>query len=295
MRAVGLVGTLVCTVLYIRQPSWPTPDKLLIYMTFVFMMFNQASAMLRRFAPFVILLLVYESFRGLVPLLNKNVNYTWMIEMDMLFGALPTTVLQGIFWNGYVQWYDIALYVVYMLHFVLPFALAIFVWKRREQHYWQYIATFLVLSFAGFITFLLFPAAPPWMAARDGYIAPITRISSDVWAAMGVHDFPSVYNKISPNPVAAVPSLHSAYATLIALFMTKFFTGRWRYLAWIYPALIYFGTVYQGEHYVIDAVLGVLYAAVAYAYTPQLLHAGKRAGRYIQARYALVPVRIDRE
>lgn len=227
-------------------------------------------------------------------MLNNNVNYTWMIQIDMLLGALPTSVLQDVFWNGSVQWYDIALYLVYMLHFVLPFALAIYVWKRREQYYWQYIGTFLVLSFAGFLTFMLFPAAPPWMAARDGYIQPITRISSEVWAVMGVQDFPSVYNKISPNPVAAVPSLHSAYATLIALFMTKFFRSRWRYLAWLYPFLIYFGTVYQGEHYLIDAVLGVLYAVLAYVYTPRLLSYAKKIGQYLKVKYAFLPARINR-
>jgi hypothetical protein len=284
LRGIGVVGTIILILLYLRQPSWPTPDKLLVLMTFVFMIFNQAWAMLKRFAPFVVLLLVYESFRGLVPDLNQNVNYTWMIQMDTLAGALPTSVLQNIFWHGQVQWYDFVLYLVYMLHFVLPFELAIYVWKKWESQYWRYISTFIFLSFAGFLTYLAFPAAPPWMAARDGYIAPITRVSSEVWAALGVRDFPSIYNKISPNPVAAVPSLHAAYATVLALFVMELFRSRWRYAGWIYPMLIWFGTVYQGEHYVIDAVLGVLYAVAAYKLTPAALRAYRQIQKTIEKR-----------
>ena len=116
----------------------------------------------------------------------------------------------------------------------------------------------------GFATFVAMPAAPPWMASRDGYIQPITRISTDVWYGLGIRDFPSVYNKISPNPVAAVPSLHAAYATLIALYIRKAFGRKWGILSLIYPLCIYFGTVYQGEHYLIDELLGSVYAFIAY-------------------------------
>jgi membrane-associated phospholipid phosphatase len=116
----------------------------------------------------------------------------------------------------------------------------------------------------GFLTFLAFPAAPPWMAVEKGLIPPITRISSQIWAALGIQDFPSVYNKISPNPVAAVPSLHAAYATLLVIFIYKAFGKKWALVAAIYPFIIYVGTVYSGEHYAIDEILGGLYALVAY-------------------------------
>ena len=189
----------------------------------------------------------------------------------MFGGNLPTTLLQDVLWDGRVKWYDFVFYLAYMLHFVLPFALALTVWKTRTKYYWQVISTYLVLSFAGFVTFLLFPAAPPWMAAEKGMIEPITRISSDVWFALGIHDFPSLYNKISPNPVAAMPSLHAAYATLFALFIAKFYGKKWAITAAIYPVLIYVGTVYQGEHYAIDEIIGGLYAVAAFMLVPKVM------------------------
>lgn len=234
--------------------------------------------MLKRFVPFVGLLLVYESFRGIVPHLNSKVNFTWMPEVDKALGLghLPTLWLQEKLWQGHVQWYDYVLYLTYMLHFVLPFALAFVVWKLREKHYWRYATAYISVSFAGFATFLLFPAAPPWMANDNHIIDPITRISSQVWSSLGIHDFPSVYNKISPNPVAAVPSLHAAYATLFAIFCITLFKTRWRYASIIYPLFIYFGTVYQGEHYLIDELLGGVYAVGAYIAAPYILRAVKK-------------------
>jgi hypothetical protein len=267
------VGAAASVILYVRQPSFPTPDKLLVFLTFVFMAFGQGWEFFKRLAPFVAMLLVYESFRGLAHLLNSNVNYTFMIDADRLLGlgALPTQTLQAWLWQGHVQWYDFYIYLVYMLHFVLPVALALVVWKYRPKAYWQYITAFISLSFAGFLTFLAFPAAPPWMASQQRFIPEVTRVSSHVWAALGIHDFPSLYNKISPNPVAAMPSLHAAYATLFALFVYKLFGKKPALFASIYPLTIYFGTVYQGEHYLIDAIVGALYAGGAFVCAPVLL------------------------
>ena len=280
LRAIGIVGALGVAGIYIHEPSFPTPDKLLVFLTFVFMAFGQGWEFFKRMAPFVALLLVYESFRGVADHLNAHVNYTFMIDADKILGLgeLPTRTLQHWLWRGHVQWYDFVIYVFYMLHFVLPFALALIVWKRRESQYWRYITAFLLVSFAGFLTFLAFPAAPPWLASDHGLIAPIAHISSYVWQALGVHDFPSVYNKISPNTVAAMPSLHAAYATLLALFSIKLFKGWQRWLILIHPFMIYFGTVYTGEHYAIDEVVGILYGVAAFYASPWVL--SKLTGQY---------------
>ncbi len=271
-QVLGACGTVVLAAIFIQRPSFPSPDKLLVFLTFFFMIFGQARAMLKRFLPFVLLLLVYESFRGLAAQLNTHVNYLWMPAADRwLFGGeLPTITLQHWLWHNQVQWYDFFMYIFYMLHFVFPLGLAILIWKTREKYYWQYMCTYVVLSFAGFLTYLLFPAAPPWMAAEKGLIPPITRISSEVWAALGIHDFPTLYHKIAPNPVAAVPSLHAAYATLFTIFVTKLFGKKWGVVSLVYPFAIYIGTVYQGEHYAIDAILGIVYAIAAFLLTSLL-------------------------
>ena len=271
-QVIGAAGTAAGLLIFIANPSFPTPDKLAIFLFFFMMIFKQAFFVLKRLLPFVAILLVYDSFRGIADNLNTHVNYTFMIGADrFLFGDLPTATLQNWLWDGRVQWFDIALYLPYMLHFVLPVGMAIVIWENRREHYWNYVTAFSIVSFAAFFTFLLFPAPPPWLAVENGYIEDIRRISSDVWFSLGISDFPSVYNQISPNPVAAMPSLHAAWAILLYIFVLKLYGRRWGLLALSYPLVISFVVVYQGEHYVIDALAGIIYALGAYFSAPYLV------------------------
>lgn len=285
LQVVGLIGAAACLAIFVARPSFPTPDKLVVFLFFVFMVFNQAITMLRRLLPFVILLFVYESFRGIADQLNSHVNYSFAPNADkLLFGDLPTTYLQNWLWHGHVNWYDFALYIPYMLFFVIPIGLALLVWKTRDSHYWSVVSTYLVLFFSSFLTYLLFPAAPPWMASDGGYIGHITRVSSDVWYSLGIRDFPSLYNHIAANPVAAVPSLHAGAATLLSIFIFKLYGKKWGVLSLLYPFSIYFGVVYQGEHYAIDVILGIIYAFIAYLLTPHLMRFARKAWKFFLQR-----------
>ena len=271
-KLIGVVGTIAAIAVFIREPSFPTPDKLIIFLALVFMIFGRALEAIRRFGLFVLLILVYESFRGIADQLNSHIFYLTAPRVDQaVFGGLPTAGLQNWLWHGQVQWYDYVLYLPYFLHFVIPLGLGLLIWRNRDKHFWRVMNTFLIGAFLAFVTFLVFPAAPPWMASNNGFIEPITRVSSDVWSSLGIHDFPSVYQKISPNPVAAIPSLHAIWATLLVIFVWKLYGRRWAAVSAIYPVLIFAGTVYTGEHYVFDLAVGVVYAVFAYLTTPYIM------------------------
>ncbi|HKX23866.1 MAG TPA: phosphatase PAP2 family protein [Candidatus Saccharimonadales bacterium] len=256
----------LAVILFVIKRNFWTPDTLFIVLLVLAVAFGKARPFLVRFVPFIGLLLVYDSFRGIADDLNKSVHFTEMIVADraLFGGVLPTEWLQKLWWHGQVMWYDFYFYFLYTIHFVAPVLVALLIWWRRERLYWPYIAGFIFLSFGGFITYVLFPAAPPWMASDLGYIDPIHRISSDIWYAMGVTNFSEVYSRLSPNPVAAVPSLHAAYPTLMVLFMAHAFGWKRTAWLWLYPISIWVGIVYLGEHYVVDALLGALYAFLAY-------------------------------
>ena len=240
------------------------------------MAYGQAWQLFKRLFPFVAVILVYESFRSAADRLNTHVNYTLAPHIDkFLFGNLPTVYLQNWWWQGHTSWYDYVLYIPYLFHFILPLGLAILVWKTRETHYWRVVSTYLVVAFGAFATFFIMPAAPPWLASQNHIIQPITRISSDVWAGLGLRDFPSVYNHIAPNQVAAIPSLHAAWAVLLLIFVYKLYGRKWALLAAIYPLLIFIGTVYEGEHYVFDIIAGIVYAIIGYLITPRIMRAIK--------------------
>lgn len=261
-----LAAVLIIGWIFIAKRIFWTPDTLFFMLLALFFVFGQIKAFVTRLAPFVLLLLIYESFRSIADQLNTHVHYKAMIDIDhfLFHGALPTAWLQHFMWNGHLQWYDFYFYLLYTLHFFVPVLLAVFIWKVRDRLYWQYVAAFIGLSFAAFLTYLVFPAAPPWMASDHGQIQHIHRISSDIWQAMGVKNFSEFYNNLSPNQVAAVPSLHSAYPLLAVLFIAKMFTWRRTWWLMIYPISVWAGVVYLGEHYVTDVILGVLYAIAAY-------------------------------
>lgn len=264
MRLTILV--LAFALLVYKRTFW-TPDTLFIVLLVLSVVFGQTRAFLVRFLPLVSLLLLYELFRGIADDLNGTVHFTEMIDFDrwMFFGSLPTVVLQEWWWRGVVRWYDFYFYFLYTIHFLMPLGLAVLLWKKAPRHYWPFVWGLVVLSFAAFVTYILYPAAPPWMAKDLGYIAePLHRVSSDIWAAMGIQNFSEVYSRLPANPVAAVPSLHSAYPLIFSLFILQAFGWRRYWWVLIYPVSMWIGVVYMGEHYVIDVILGALYAALAY-------------------------------
>lgn len=265
-----ILACLILALLYLLliKRVFLTPDLIFVFFLAIFATLSETKEFLKRFLPIFSLLLVYEIFRGLADWLNGTVHFTEMINFDrwMSAGTLPTYWLQQHLWHGQVQWYDFYFYFIYMLHFVAPLVFAVVLWKFHSKHYWRFIFALVVLSFGAFITYLIYPAAPPWMAKDLGYIVePITRISSNIWYAMGVENFSEVYQRLPANPVAAVPSLHSAYPLLVCLFLIRILGLKKAGWTLFYPVTMWIGVVYMAEHYVIDAILGALYAVVAFA------------------------------
>jgi membrane-associated phospholipid phosphatase len=130
--------------------------------------------------------------------------------------------------------------------------------------------TFLAMNVAGIVTYYLYPAAPPWYVAEYG-LGPVHRearasmAGAARWDALtGIPWFTSFYSR-SPEVFGAIPSLHVSYPLLTYLF------GRELGKRWLDAAsfglflLVAFAAVYLGHHYVIDVVLGALYAIGAWA------------------------------
>lgn len=265
LRHLYLVAVIIWYIAY-GWKSFLTADFIFAFFLPVFFLYGRGIDYLKRFLPFVALIIVYDSLRSLVPIFVHKVHFHEMIAFDhWLTGTnIPTVLLQQAWYHGSLHWFDYYFYFLYMLHFVAPFAIALLIWRFRPDGYWRFVTALLVLSYAGFITYLLYPAAPPWMASDDGLIPTITKISTAVWFGWGIHDIPNIYAHLNPNPTAAVPSLHSAYPTLDWLFVNRLFPLKISLPFLIYPLSIYIGVVYMGEHYVFDVILGLIFALTAF-------------------------------
>jgi membrane-associated phospholipid phosphatase len=62
----------------------------------------------------------------------------------------------------------------------------------------------------------------------------------------------------------AIPSEHAAFPFLFFLFLRRQF-GRPAYLVLLYVAGLAFSVMYLGQHYFVDILAGIAYAAAAYA------------------------------
>jgi len=261
-----LIGYLAVTVILMLSRNVSiTPDRLFIFLLFAALIIGRLRSFLRDWVPFLALLLAYEMLRGFADNhFTAHVGSLVTAEKTLFAGYLPTEVLQDLFYQpGRIGWQDIAATIIYFLHFPLPLAAAFFLWLKNKQQYYRFVIALLVLSFAGFITFLLFPAAPPWYAAQEGLIS-ITKITNLAVDHLGwTWNLSYYYSRLNPNPVAAIPSLHAAYPFLVLLALRRYSkTLFWFFLP--YPPLVWISTVYLGEHYCIDAIAGVAYAAAAY-------------------------------
>jgi hypothetical protein len=181
-------------------------------------------------------------------------------------GQVPTVWLQDrLYVEGDVQWWDILIVPIYMSHFLVPMGLAIALWLTHYALFRRYVWTLVALTLMTLATYALFPAAPPWMAGLNGYLPDVARVTSETLQATGIGTIRSAVarGEAYANAVAAIPSLHSGVPAMVLLFTWQLVRVRTRVLLVLYILAMTFTLTYGGEHYIVDAFLGWLYAAVA--------------------------------
>ncbi len=109
----------------------------------------------------------------------------------------------------------------------------------------------LITNVVGLTIFVLIPVMPPRLLPNAGFV--------DTVAAAGFgsnHGGP-----VEPAQFAAMPSLHLAWATWVAIVAFAMLRGK-PYRGWVflYPMLTTVAVVSTGNHYVLDVVAGVVLA-----------------------------------
>lgn len=223
---------------------------------------RRLGRLLADWLPLVALLLAYDASRGFADGLGAPVHVTEPAAVDrwLGFGSLPTVVLQQ-HWDA--AWWQAVATLVYASHFVVtPVVLAV-LWLRNRQRWVRYARLVVGLSAAGLVTYVLYPAAPPWLAAREDVIEPVRRLSGAGWEVLGLPRAGALLaeSQGQVNQVAAVPSLHTAFAVLTCLALLPAARQAWqRVLLLAYGPAMALVLVWAGEHYVVDTLLGALYA-----------------------------------
>lgn len=218
--------------------------------------------------PWLAALAVYALARGLVDDLGWTPHVLAPIRFDEWIGGgtAPSVRLQDAFYGERVRWYDVAASAVYASHFTVGLVLAGVLWLRDRGLWLQWIRRYVTISYLALVGYVVFPMAPPWMAARDGYLPDLARISSRGFAALGIDRQSMVFGGL-PNKTAAMPSLHAGMAFLVVFFAIWKLRSAWRWLLLLYPVAMSATLVYSGEHYVVDCLAGAGIAGLAMALT----------------------------
>jgi PAP2 superfamily protein len=197
------------------------------------------------------------------------------LERALGFGAFPSERLQDLFYTSEsLSLFDhfwLSIYASWMPAAVLLIAYLVF---ARRDLVSSFGVAWLAFFYLAIPVLLLLPTEPPWL-------------TSDVVRLLELKIGETV--TLDGNVVAAFPSLHVGLPSMIAIWSRA---AGLRVTAWLFTvhaALTAGAVVYLGEHYVIDTLAGLLFAAIivklAIRYGPSL------------ARSAIEPSaqRLDRE
>jgi membrane-associated phospholipid phosphatase len=233
------------------EPEWVALALLVIAIAM-----GRGRTFITDWTPFLLLFFAYEAMRGFAARLAPHDLSG--LERWLFGGQIPTLVLQHAFYRpGVIGPQDLIAMVLYFMHFVLPIVVGFVFWVNSREHYWRFVAALLLMCFLAFVTYLFWPSAPPWWQLHD-----VVKINQQTVSRLWGNTVVVIYHAFNPNQFAAFPSLHAAFPALAAVYSWQ----RYRALAIglvVWTLAVVVSIVYLGEHYVVDALAGFVYVAVA--------------------------------
>jgi membrane-associated phospholipid phosphatase len=151
---------------------------------------------------------------------------------------------------------DIASWLYLNAQFTVTMACLVFIYLRHNTSFYFVRNMFAVAMWTANLGFMLFPAAPPRFFPEWGFsdsVANLTHLS---------HDSVAVNSLV--NQYAAIPSMHVAFALMIAVPLARLSKYRVTRVIWtLYPFVVVLVIISTGNHFVTDGVLGAATAAFA--------------------------------
>jgi hypothetical protein len=143
-----------------------------------------------------------------------------------------------------------ALNIFYFVgHFVFTAIFFVWLYRRSWDGFRSFRDAFLIATAISVVIHYLFPTAPPRLAGVG--------LEDTLLIFSGI-DIGSPTSSAISNPVAAVPSLHAAYALGVGMGVVRYARSSLVRLAGaLYPPLVIVTILVTGNHFVLDAVAGI--------------------------------------
>lgn len=143
-------------------------------------------------------------------------------------------------------WYQFA-------HLTVTLTVIAWCYWRHAEVYRRARNALVLTNVVGLIVFVVLPVMPPRLLPDAGFV--------DSVASAGLGNSPD--GPVAADQYAAMPSLHLAWATWTAIVGVVLVQGARRWLWIAYPVLTTVVVVSTANHYLLDAVAGVLVAVAA--------------------------------
>jgi PAP2 superfamily len=225
--------------------------------------------------------------------LNMPIYYTPQLDVDRLIGLgnVPSAWLQSHLYHGRTGPLEVFAVAMYVSHFFAPLLLGFYIWLRRmTAAFKELMFGILATSVLADIVFVLFPTAPPWLAAQRGLVH-VHHLLKQSLADLHVTGMASLIgDSHAYNIVAALPSMHAAFPMIGLIVALRYALPRWIVLLQAGQFLgVCFSIVYLGDHYVVDAIAGVLFAWAGATIAHRLLARAPRPSLELRVPQAAEP------
>lgn len=141
-------------------------------------------------------------------------------------------------------------------HFTVTIAFLVWLYVRYPLGYLSARRVLVVVTFLGLIGHALYPLAPPRML--DGFVDTARVFGPSSYGDGGA------YGGLA-NQFAAMPSLHFAWAVVVAWGVWRFSKSHWRFAGVAHPILTLAAIVLTANHYWTDAFIGLLLVPIGIA------------------------------
>ena len=201
------------------------------------------ARIVRDWLPFLTILAMYYSLWGDVThIIVQHDRDAALIAWDQrLFGFQASVAIQKFARPWLTEWMKFA----YNSHPFLCPLVALYVYLRKpRENFREMMSGLVVISFFGFLLYLLVPAIGPLYTLKDQYYVDL--------GPMHFMDYVRIRRDV-------FPSLHAGISFLVWIYA-------WRNSRWIFAILapivlsLWVSTVYVRQHYLIDVVAGLVLA-----------------------------------
>ena len=141
------------------------------------------------------------------------------------------------------------------VHFPVMFCTLAVLYVRRPAVYRWFRNVLILTTGLALVGHIAYPLSPPRLEPGFGMVDTGTEFGQSTYAGKPGTGF--------TNQLAAMPSMHVAWAALVAIVVILCLRTRWRWLAPLYAVAITIVVVVTGNHYWLDGIVGLVLLAIS--------------------------------